>query len=44
LSVEFVRRRSPFARLEDWQTRYVPVYAAWVWFVVLVFPPAFGFA
>lgn len=40
----FVRHRRPFRQLERWQTRYLGVYAAWVWTVVVVFPPAFGFA
>lgn len=40
----FVRRRRPFQDLERWQTRYLSVYAIWVWTVVLVFPPAFSFA
>jgi hypothetical protein len=40
----FVRRRAPFAPLERWQTSYIPVYAAWAWFVVLAFPPIFRFA
>ncbi|HEU5111226.1 MAG TPA: hypothetical protein VFT95_22020, partial [Micromonosporaceae bacterium] len=40
----FVRRRRPFEHLERWQTRYLAVYAAWVWIVVLVFPPVFSFA
>jgi hypothetical protein len=44
LFLGFVRRRAPFVHLDNWQTRYVAVYAGWVWFVVLVFPPAFGFA
>jgi hypothetical protein len=39
----FVRRHRPFAHLERWQTRYLAVYAAWAWAVVLVFPPVFGF-
>jgi hypothetical protein len=43
LLAEFIRGRSPFARLEQWQTRYVGVYALWAWTVVLVFPPLFGF-
>jgi hypothetical protein len=34
----------PFARLERWQTSYVPVYAVWAAAVVVVFPPVFGFA
>lgn len=40
----FIRGRSPFARLEHWQTRYVLVYAIWAWAVVLVFPFIFDFA
>ena len=44
LFLRFVRGRLPFARLENWQTRYMIVYAAWAWTVVLVFPPVFGFA
>ncbi|MEV6275476.1 hypothetical protein [Nocardia sp. NPDC051832] len=39
----FLRGRTPFARLEHWQTSYLVVYAAWAWIVVLVFPPLFGF-
>lgn len=44
LFLGFVRGRMPFAKLEHWQTRYVVVYAAWAWTVVLVFPPLFDFA
>ncbi len=44
LFVGFVQRRTPFARLEHWQTRYLIVYAAWAWTVVLVFPLIFDFA
>jgi len=44
LLLRFIRRRQPFAPLERWQTRYLSVYAAWAWTVVLVFPPVFGFA
>ncbi|MFI7430871.1 permease prefix domain 1-containing protein [Micromonospora sp. NPDC049836] len=44
LFLGFVRGRRPFAALDRWQTRYVVVYAAWVWAVVLVFPLVFGFA
>ena len=43
LLVRFVRRRTPFETLERWQTGYLPVYAAWAWIVVLVFPPLFSF-
>jgi hypothetical protein len=44
LFLGFVRGRLPFARLEQWQTRYVIVYAVWAWTVVLVFPLVFDFA
>ncbi|WP_329110694.1 permease prefix domain 1-containing protein [Micromonospora sp. NBC_01699] len=44
LFLGFVRGRMPFARLELWQTRYVIVYAAWAWTVVLAFPLVFNFA
>jgi hypothetical protein len=43
LVLGFVRRRAPFAALERWQTGYLPVYAAWAWVVVLIFPPLFGY-
>ncbi|CRK57993.1 membrane protein, putative [Alloactinosynnema sp. L-07] len=38
-----VRRQAPFATLERWQTTYLPVYAAWAWIVVLLFPPLFSY-
>jgi hypothetical protein len=44
LLTDFVRRRRPFEQLERWQTRYLVVYAAWAWIVVLAFPPIFDFA
>ena len=43
LYVRFLRGRDAFARLERWQTSYLPVYSAWAAFVVIVFPPMFGF-
>jgi hypothetical protein len=43
LLLTFVRRHTPFATLERWQTGYLPVYAAWAWIVVLVFPPVFSY-
>jgi hypothetical protein len=43
LFLGFARGRMPFSRTERWQTNYVPVYAAWAWTVVLVFPPLFSF-
>jgi len=44
LMVKFLRRRTPFADLERWQTSYLPVFAGWAWVVVLVFPPLFSYA
>lgn len=43
LQLRFVMRRTPFERLERWQTGYIPVYLAWAAVVVVVFPPVFGF-
>lgn len=39
----FLRGTRSFTDLERWQTRYLPVYAAWAALVVVVFPPVFGF-
>ncbi|SDE37910.1 permease prefix domain 1-containing protein [Glycomyces harbinensis] len=44
LYVSIIRGRKRFSVLERWQTDYLPVYAAWAWAVVLVFPPLFAFA
>jgi len=44
LYVRFLRGRGSFAGLEKWQTDYLPVYAVWAAVVVIVFPPAFGYA
>ncbi|MGB4778345.1 permease prefix domain 1-containing protein [Microbacterium sp.] len=43
LQVAFLRRRVAFARLDAWQTSYVPIYFVWAVAVAVVFPPAFGF-
>jgi hypothetical protein len=43
LELGFVRRRTPFAALERWQTGYLPVYAAWAWIVALALPPLFSY-
>ncbi len=43
LLFSFLRGRTGFAALERWQTRYVPVYAAWAVVVVVAFPVMFGF-
>ena len=44
LYVRFLRGRAPVTVLERWQTTYLAVYAAWAAVVVIVFPPAFGYA
>jgi hypothetical protein len=43
LYLRFLRGRGTFASLERWQTAYLPVYPIWAAFVVIVFPPVFGF-
>ncbi len=43
LYVRFLRGHAPFSRIERWQTGYIPVYAAWAAFVVVAFPPLFGY-
>jgi hypothetical protein len=43
LLVGLVRRTTPFATLERWQTNYLPVFAAWTWIIVLAFPPLFDY-
>ena len=43
LYARFLRGRASFASLERWQTAYLPVYFAWAWWVVIAFPPLFGF-
>ncbi len=43
LYARFLRGRGPFSALERWQTDYLPVYAIWAGFVVVVFPPLFGY-
>jgi hypothetical protein len=43
LYVRFVRKRDSLLALERWQTRYLPVYAAWAAVVVIVFPPLFHY-
>ncbi len=43
LYARFLAGRAAFSSLERWQTAYLPVYAAWAWVVVLLFPPLFGF-
>ena len=43
LYARFLVGRGPFSALERWQIAYLPVYAAWAAFVVVAFPPLFGF-
>jgi hypothetical protein len=43
LYARFVLGRGTFAAVERWQTAYLPVYAIWAAFVVVVFPPLFSF-
>lgn len=43
LYIRFMSGRLSFARLERWQTDYLPVYAVWAAIVVIIFPPVFGF-
>jgi hypothetical protein len=43
LYFRFLRRRGPFDSLERWQVAYLPVYAVWAAFVVIAFPPLFGY-
>jgi hypothetical protein len=44
LSIRLLTGRSPVSRLVRWQTSYLPVFAVWAAFVVLVVPVLFGFA
>ncbi len=41
LYLRFLRGRGSFAKLERWQTDYVPVYAIWAAVVVVAFPLVF---
>ena len=43
LYARFLAGRGTFSALERWQMAYLPVYAAWAAFVVVAFPPLFGF-
>ena len=43
LYARFLRGRGSFVALERWQTAYLPVYSMWAAFVVIVFPPLFGY-
>jgi len=39
----FLTRRVAFSAVERWQTALLPVYAAWAWIVVVLFPLLFRF-
>ena len=39
----FLLGSGSFAALEQWQIAYLPVYSMWAVFVVVVFPPVFGY-
>ena len=43
LYARFLGGRGHFSALERWQTDYLPVYAVWAAFVVVAFPPLFGY-
>ena len=43
LYARFLSNRSPFARLERWQTAYLPAFAVWAWIVVALFPVIFKY-
>ena len=43
LYARFFGGRGSFSALERWQTDYLPVYAVWAAFVVVAFPPLFGY-
>lgn len=43
LYIRFLNGNSSFSDLEQWQTKYLPVYAVWGAVVVILFPPLFGY-
>lgn len=43
LLLGFLSGRTPMRRLERWQTSYLPVFALWATYVVIVLPPLFAF-
>lgn len=43
-TVRLLAGRAPAARIERWQTGYLPVFVGWVLIVVLALPPLFSFA
>jgi hypothetical protein len=43
LSARFLAGRAQFARLERWQTAFMPAFAVWAWIVVALFPVIFKY-
>jgi hypothetical protein len=43
LYARFLLGSGSFAALEQWQIAYLPAYSIWAAFVVVVFPPVFGY-
>lgn len=43
LSFGFIRKRTRFERLTNWQMAFLPVFAVWATFVVVAFPLIFSF-
>lgn len=41
--VRFLTRRSTIGELENWISKYLPIYSVWVLFVAISFPIIFGF-
>jgi hypothetical protein len=41
--IRFLNGKTSFSELEQWQTKYLPVFALWAAIVVIVFPPLFGY-
>ena len=44
LTARLLAGRGRAVPIERWQTGYLPVFAAWVTFVILIMPPLFRFA
>jgi hypothetical protein len=43
LYTQFLAKRTPFTRLERWQTGYLPAFGVWAWIVVALFPIIFKY-